>query len=122
MKDKLEYCDKCGTKLIFAIEGNCCGAKCPNCNVFKTVSTYNDPIEFDTKDYELYIEKNDYSAKKAYIIAKSLNCDITKATKYLNGVNVLIFKGKAKELLEILNTFEENNINVFAPNFPYKKA
>jgi len=119
MNENFEVCEVCGTKLVFSIDGNCCGAKCPKCNVFKNVTTYNNPAEEDKNIYCMYILKNTYSAKKAYALAKSICCDLNHAAELLNSENKVIFEGKAIDILRIYEVLTQNNINVTLPDFPY---
>ena len=117
---ELEYCNICGTKLVTFVDGHCCGLKCPKCNEIIAVTTYDDLSSEDKKIYSLILTHNIYTAKKAYILAKTINCDVNIATKLLRQENVKAFEGIATQLKKIKLVFDENEINYEIPEFPYK--
>lgn len=120
MEKILKYCEDCGAELVSFIDGQCCGLKCPKCDKIVVITTYDDSAMEDKNTYKLFLLENDYTAKKAYILSRTIKCNVNKATKLLSEKNVLAYECKAVEMKEIKKVLKDNCINFVIPNFPYE--
>lgn len=118
----LDYCEKCGTKLVGFIEGDCYGSKCPKCNVTKAVTSIYPILTADKVIYKIKLLDNnkiDYSNLKSLSRITGLNFSDSKELLLNGGV---LFEDNAIIIREKLQCLDETNLKyIVCPNFPYKE-
>lgn len=88
-------CEQCGNEMEYFVEGSTCGAKCENCGC-----DWEQPIKFDTTDYQLYIEPiNNPNVNNLRCISSLFGCNFLETKNKLNERIIFTTKGNPHGLL-----------------------
>lgn len=113
-------CPVCGSELEGFVEGSCMGSRCKNCG-WEVVTTYIPPIREDQQDYEISLLPGcnpDKDSLKA--IARLMETNFIGAKRLMLGAPVLLFSGKATEVLREKLLLERAGVPYsISPDFPY---
>jgi len=113
-------CPNCNEKMVYFVEGNCCGWKCAKCDT-AFVTSYYDPIALDENEYEISIDGiNNPNASQIKAIAEICQCNfMVSKEKLLHGF--VVKSMNAKDTRSALGKLKAVKLAfVVSPDFEYE--
>ena len=114
-------CKKCGNSMKLVDDGVSIGWICESCGE-GYITTYDNPINSDENIYEIILLSH-YKVSKEQLkfISKINNSNYIQTKKDLIKGNVVLKKGLAKEIKDILIQLKNLEISfTVSPEFPYQ--
>ena len=113
-------CELCNTKCEYRIINSTQGWFCENCE-WNVITTYIPEIDRDEESYSVLLDKNvPFSTEIIGIISKIKNINYLGGLNWLKSSDSVLYKGKALNILEIIDILEKNGLSYsINPKFPH---